>query len=145
VIAARNAFETGKWPSTNFQQFLESQRFGDFSERPPISLFVAPIPYLGHLNRADIFLLQLNPGFNLNNYYAEWNVPAFRRQRRPTIWCIRVCWKEVLWGALVIAVRKVAAWDWAVTRATTLSSIGKGSREAPVSVHGPPGCSAIPH
>jgi hypothetical protein len=32
------------------------------------------------LNRADIFILQLNPGFNLNNYYAEWNVPAFRRK-----------------------------------------------------------------
>ena len=63
----------------NFGQFLVSKRFGD-SKDHRFHFSLLPIPYLGDLNRADIFVLQLNPGFNLNNYYAEWNVPAFRRR-----------------------------------------------------------------
>ena len=66
-------------PTANFQQFLTSQRFGDYSDHR-FHFSLLPIPYLGDLNRADIFILQLNPGFNLNNCYAEWNVPAFRRR-----------------------------------------------------------------
>jgi len=66
-------------PSTNFRQFLVSKRFGDLSDHR-FHFSLLPIPYLGDLNRADIFILQLNPGFNLVNYYAEWNVPAFRRR-----------------------------------------------------------------
>lgn len=66
-------------PTANFRQFLASQRFGDFSDHR-FHFSLLPIPYLGDLNRADIFLLQLNPGLNLINYYAEWNVPAFRRR-----------------------------------------------------------------
>lgn len=64
-------------PALNFSQFLASKRFGDFGD-PRFHFSLLPIPYLGDLNRADIFILQLNPGFNLINYYAEWNVPAFR-------------------------------------------------------------------
>ena len=66
-------------PAANFSQFLASKRFGDLSDHR-FHFSLLPIPYLGDLNRADIFVLQLNPGFNLNNYYAEWNVPAFRRR-----------------------------------------------------------------
>ncbi|HKB89229.1 MAG TPA: hypothetical protein VKC60_01800 [Opitutaceae bacterium] len=66
-------------PSTNFRQFLVSKCFGDFNDHR-FHFSLLPIPYLGDLNRADIFILQLNPGFNLINYHAEWNVPAFRRR-----------------------------------------------------------------
>ena len=66
-------------PALNFSQFLVSRRFGDLSDHR-FHFSLLPIPYLGDLNRADIFILQLNPGFNLINYYAEWNVPAFRRR-----------------------------------------------------------------
>jgi hypothetical protein len=64
-------------PALNFSQFLASKRFGDFGDHR-FHFSLLPIPYLGDLNRADIFILQLNPGFNLINYYAEWNVSAFR-------------------------------------------------------------------
>jgi hypothetical protein len=66
-------------PAANFSQFLVSKRFGDLSDHR-FHFSLLPIPYLGDLNRADIFILQLNPGFNLINYYAEWNVPAFRHR-----------------------------------------------------------------
>jgi hypothetical protein len=35
---------------------------------------------MGDLQRADIFLLLLNPGFNVADYCAEWNVPDFRQR-----------------------------------------------------------------
>src|SRR6267154_735574 len=75
----QHAAELLALPTANFQQFLRSERFGDSSDHR-FHFSLLPIPYLGNLNRADIFILQLNPGFNLNNYYAEWNVPAFRRR-----------------------------------------------------------------
>jgi hypothetical protein len=75
----QHAAELLALPAANFQQFLTSQRFGDYRDHR-FHFSLLPIPYLGDLNRADIFILQLNPGFNLNNYYAEWNVPAFRRR-----------------------------------------------------------------
>jgi hypothetical protein len=74
-----HAAELLKVPATKFRQFLASQRFGDLTDHR-FHFSLLPIPYLGDLNRADIFILQLNPGFNVNNYYAEWNVPAFRRR-----------------------------------------------------------------
>lgn len=38
------------------------------------------MPYVGDLHRADIFLLHLSPGFHFTDYYAEWEVPTFRRR-----------------------------------------------------------------
>lgn len=78
-VVQHHAAELLTEPPANFRQFLASKRFGDFSDHR-FHFLLLPIPYLGDLNRADIFVLQLNPGFNLNNYYAEWNVPAFRRR-----------------------------------------------------------------
>ncbi len=66
-------------PAANFRQFVAGQRFGNFSDHR-FHFSLLPIPYQGDLSRADIFLLQLNPGFDLTGYYAEWNVPAFRRR-----------------------------------------------------------------
>ena len=62
---------------THFRQFLAGPRFGDpDDDRFHFSLL--PVPYMGDLQRADIFLLLLNPDFNVADYYAEWNVPDFR-------------------------------------------------------------------
>src|SRR5712675_2824963 len=77
----QHAAELLALPAANFEQFLTSQRFGDFSDHR-FHFSLLPIPYLGDLNRADIFILQRNPGFNLNNYYAEWQRARFPPQGR---------------------------------------------------------------
>jgi hypothetical protein len=75
----RHAAELLTVRAAKFRQFLASKPFGDRTDHR-FHFSLLPTPYLGDLNRADIFILQLNPGFNVNNYYAEWNVPAFRRR-----------------------------------------------------------------
>jgi hypothetical protein len=78
-VMRRYAADLLTLPASNFHQFIMSQRFGDHSDHR-FHFSLLPIPYQGDLNRADIFILQLNPGFNVNDYHAEWNVPAFRRR-----------------------------------------------------------------
>jgi hypothetical protein len=39
-----------------------------------------PVPYTGSIADADIFVLNLNPGFKATDYYAECCIPDFRRQ-----------------------------------------------------------------
>jgi hypothetical protein len=68
-----------KLPRQTFQQFVAGSRFGDFDD-PRFHLSLLPTPYAGDLERADIFLLQLNPGLNFTDYYGEWKVPKFRRR-----------------------------------------------------------------
>jgi hypothetical protein len=61
----------------SFDDFVASARFGQFGDKNfHFSLY--PHPFAGDLSRADIFLLQLNPGMNLADYHVEWNGPAFR-------------------------------------------------------------------
>ena len=63
----------------SFCQFVSGPRFGAFSDyRLHFSLL--PVPYAGDISRAEIFVLQLNPGLNLTDYYAEFSVPKFRRR-----------------------------------------------------------------
>jgi len=64
----------------DFDRFVESPRFGD-SKDDQFHLSLIPTPYLGDLERADIFILSLNPGFNPADYFAEYEVPEFRRRR----------------------------------------------------------------
>jgi len=63
----------------SYEGFVQSQRFGDFDDYA-FHLSLLPAPYLGDLNRARIFLLLLNPGFDMADYYAEYQVPAFRQR-----------------------------------------------------------------
>lgn len=64
---------------TSFRQFVGGRRFGEFADHQ-FHLSLLPSPYVGDLTRADIFILALNPGFSLTDYYAEWQVPKFRRR-----------------------------------------------------------------
>jgi hypothetical protein len=43
-----------------------------------------PSPFAGDLRRGDIFLLLLNPGFNIGDYFGE-RQPTFRRALRATL------------------------------------------------------------
>src|SRR5690606_16191656 len=49
--------------------------------RPVFSLHTGllPLPYLGSLERASMFLLALNPGLHASDYHAEIH-PAFRER-----------------------------------------------------------------
>jgi hypothetical protein len=66
-------------PINNYEGFVQSKRFGDFDDYD-FHLSLLPAPYVGDLVRAKIFLLMLNPGFNMADYYAEYRVRAFRRR-----------------------------------------------------------------
>jgi len=68
----RDALETSgpgvlKLPALDFKRFIRSERFGDFEDRR-FHLSLLPMPYVGDLERADIFLLTLNPGCKVSDY-----------------------------------------------------------------------------
>ena len=66
-------------PCLKFAQFLKSSRFGDFTDTR-LHLSLIPVPYGGDLKHAEIVILLLNPGFSYTDYYAETEVPEFRKQ-----------------------------------------------------------------
>ena len=61
----------------DFDDFIVSPRFGDFDDHR-FHLSLLPVPYLGNIEKADIVVLALNPGFGFTDYYGESRVPAFR-------------------------------------------------------------------
>jgi hypothetical protein len=67
-----------------FDTFVSSDRFGDFiTKRFHLSLL--PSPYAGSVHSADIFVVQLNPGFNYSDYYAEYRNAAFHDRKKKTL------------------------------------------------------------
>jgi hypothetical protein len=59
--------------SLNFEQFVASDRFGDF-EDARFHLSLLPAPFAGDLRSADILVFLLNPGFSFSDYYAEFRI-----------------------------------------------------------------------
>src|SRR5215470_16746870 len=59
-----------------FHTFVKSSQFGNFSDRR-LHFSLVPVPYTGDLAGAEIFILQLNPGLTLIDYYGECCVPQF--------------------------------------------------------------------
>jgi hypothetical protein len=68
----------------NFDTFIASKRFGNSSDNR-FHLSLLPTPYAGPISRADIVLLQLNPGFHYTDFYAEYRVPRFAEMKRRAI------------------------------------------------------------
>ncbi len=64
----------------SFDKFIKSQRFDPKDEDFHFSLL--PVPYVGNLAKADVFILLLNPGFAPGDYYAEYENRAFKRALR---------------------------------------------------------------
>jgi hypothetical protein len=54
----------------NFDSFIAGPRFGG-SDDNLLHLSLRPVPYLGNLARAKIFILLLNPGLEYADYWAE--------------------------------------------------------------------------
>jgi hypothetical protein len=57
--------------------------FDAFVKRPEFSnsalhVSLRPMPYFGHLEKADIFILLLNPGLTYTDYWGERNMKAYR-------------------------------------------------------------------
>ena len=59
-----------------FKDYMESKIFGDPNDKR-LHLGLAPVPYVGKLKRASVFLLSLNPGLNHSDYIQD-NLPQFR-------------------------------------------------------------------
>lgn len=61
----------------SYEQWLNDG--GAERERDPrFHLGLLPVPYLGDITRASIFLLMLNPGFSPGDYFAEYSVSDCR-------------------------------------------------------------------
>jgi hypothetical protein len=63
----------------SFCSFIASPRFGD-SEDKRLHLSLLPVPYLGDLDHATIVILDLNPGLEYTDYWAETKMPALQRR-----------------------------------------------------------------
>jgi hypothetical protein len=61
----------------SFNEFVKSPRFGPKDKHFHFSLL--PVPYAGNLEKADVFILLLNPSLAPSDYYGEYEHPAFRR------------------------------------------------------------------
>src|SRR6266849_555603 len=62
----------------NFDNFVKSDRCGAFQDHR-FHLSLLPVPYVGNLVKADIFLLLLNSGFDFVDYFGEWRMTNFRK------------------------------------------------------------------
>jgi hypothetical protein len=72
-----------RWIAENdpidFHAYLKSSRFGNpKDDRLHLSLF--PVPYLGNLEKAEIVILLLNPGFEYSDYWADTVNPEYRKR-----------------------------------------------------------------
>lgn len=65
------------------RQFERSSLFGDF-DNADFQVSLLPVPYLGDLKKADIFVLMLNPGLGLSDYITEHD-PEHARAHRAII------------------------------------------------------------
>ncbi|WP_454632785.1 hypothetical protein [Bradyrhizobium cenepequi] len=65
VLANPKLFDT---TVVTFDSFLTSDRFGRFDDNR-FHMSLLPSPYGGDLDRADIYILMLNPGFSPADYY----------------------------------------------------------------------------
>jgi len=64
-----------KQEAESFESFIRGTRFG--REDKHLHLSLLPSPFHGNLDKANIFILLMNPGFSDSDYYA-YEHPAFR-------------------------------------------------------------------
>lgn len=60
----------------DFDSFVKSERFGAFEDHR-FHFSLLPVPYVGDLKKADIFILLLNPGLDFIDYFAESRMTEF--------------------------------------------------------------------
>lgn len=62
---------------SSHREYVQSPLFGSRKDSS-LHLGLLPVPYLGNLERASIFVLMLNPGLGAGDYFAEYEVPGYR-------------------------------------------------------------------
>jgi hypothetical protein len=62
----------------SFDSYCRDDQFGTLDARLHVGLL--PLPYVGDLTTADIFILLANPGLSHADYWAEEHVPAYRHR-----------------------------------------------------------------
>lgn len=62
---------------TSHADYVKDQSFGDDRDTS-LHLGLLPVPYVGNLEQASVFILMINPGLGPGDYYAEYNVPGYR-------------------------------------------------------------------
>jgi hypothetical protein len=76
------ALKDSKTPISSIGNFADWHSDKDFGQRPPHELQAGllPVPYVGDLRNARVFLLTLNPGFGNLDLYAESENGSFREE-----------------------------------------------------------------
>jgi hypothetical protein len=76
LLSERNARRIVK-----IRSWQQAHRAEDFCapKDSRLHLGLLPQPFLGDLRRASIYILGLNPGLGPSDYYAEYEVPQFKR------------------------------------------------------------------
>ncbi len=62
---------------TGWDSFVADPEFGA-PGNSKLHLDLLPIPFVGNLKTASVFLLMLNPGFGPHDYFGEYKVPEYR-------------------------------------------------------------------
>jgi hypothetical protein len=63
---------------TSWESAHRSDEFGSGGDSR-LHYGLLPVPFIGDLATADIFVLLLNPGLSAGDYFGEYEVPAFRQ------------------------------------------------------------------
>jgi hypothetical protein len=61
----------------NWEDYIKGE-IGAPSDDKELHLGLLPIPYIGNLEKASVFVLMLNPSFGHDDYYGEYKVREFR-------------------------------------------------------------------
>jgi hypothetical protein len=66
--------------AVNFRNWSEAHSAPDFGQPGDTRLHLGllPMPFIGDLRRASIYVLSLNPGLGPTDYYGEYEVPEYR-------------------------------------------------------------------
>lgn len=62
---------------TTSQEYIKSSSFNDPMDNK-FHIGLSPLPFLGNLSRASVFILTLNPGLHISDYFTE-NNPVFQK------------------------------------------------------------------
>lgn len=61
----------------DWDEFIDDHDFGAQND-DKLHLDLLPIPFIGNLKSASVFLLMLNPGLGPHDYFSEYKIPEYR-------------------------------------------------------------------
>jgi hypothetical protein len=62
---------------TSYEEYIRSTHLED-GGGSKLHLGLLPLPFVGNVEAADVFVLSLNPGISATDYFGEYQVPEFR-------------------------------------------------------------------